>query len=194
MSYHCQPIFCFNPRAPCGAQPLNAQRRALYMTFQSTRPMRGATQSRTAKSSARWVSIHAPRVGRDFRLILEFIIQRGFNPRAPCGARHFLLQLRFQLFVSIHAPLQPVDTVINSFNPRAPCGARLFVATRDPFCTVFQSTRPVWGATCVGENRGGRVGVSIHTPRVGRDHGDHFSTTDPIRFNPHAPCGARPKM
>ena len=77
----------------------------------------------------------------------------------------------------------------------------------------FQSTRPVWGATCVP--RGGsdagevsihapRVGrdivarqqevmqyVSIHAPRVGRDAGCRRLPRHIGRFNPRAPCGAR---
>ena len=56
------------------------------------------------------------------------------------------------------------------FNPRAPCGARLFAARASVCSLVFQSTRPVRGAT----------GVS--TPIW-------WCTLD---FNPRAPCGARP--
>ena len=34
---------------------------------------------------------------------------------------------------------------------------------------IFQSTRPVWGATIVLVMSGGDVDISIHAPRVGRD-------------------------
>ena len=55
------------------------------------------------------------------------------------------------------------------FNPRAPCGARRNTHPASAMPPRFQSTRPVWGATCAPyHNRGG------------------FSN-----FNPRAPCGAR---
>ena len=55
----------FNPRAPCGARPVacNAMRSAIG--FQSTRPVRGATNRNSRRAPAR----------------------KDFNPRAPCGAR-----------------------------------------------------------------------------------------------------------
>ena len=79
--------------------------------------------------------------------------------------------------------------------------------------SVFQSTRPAWGATWnghiktpiplvsihaprVGRDRSRRrsdsgASVSIHAPRVGRD-GDGIQRFDCIpRFNPRAPRGAR---
>ena len=37
--------------------------------------------------------------------------------------------------------------VHNGFNPRAPCGARLIDRCMEIGAEVFQSTRPVWGAT-----------------------------------------------
>ena len=55
----------FNPRAPCGARLQATMGGAEAGTFQSTRPMRGATD-RFSASISNW---------------------RYFNPRAPCGAR-----------------------------------------------------------------------------------------------------------
>ena len=81
---------------------------------------------------------------------------------------------------------------------------------------AFQSTRPVWGATGLYLQHHGRSLVSIHAPRVGRDHhrtrpafGGQVSIHAPRvgrdlahelghmqmhRFNPRAPCGARPAL
>ena len=42
-------------------------------------------------------------------------IRERFNPRAPCGARHYGLVRRYVFYY---------------FNPRAPCGARLYVHVR----------------------------------------------------------------
>ena len=124
----------FNPRAPCGArqrqhdallrQPLIsihaplAGRDSASMThffasplFQSTRPMRGATNS----SFQRYFFCHY------------------FNPRAPCGARRRNCNSMGQVHkISIHAPHAGRDCqaahrepYCTNFNPRAPCGARL---------------------------------------------------------------------
>ena len=56
---------------------------------------------------------------------------------------------------------------------------------------LFQSTRPVWGATLARSVASIALIISIHAPRVGRDS---FCTTTTCRrtdFNPRAPCGAR---
>ena len=55
----------FNPRAPCGARPFDGGPRAWYCPFQSTRPMRGATQMMLIGYAQYVVSIHAPHAGRD---------------------------------------------------------------------------------------------------------------------------------
>ena len=78
----------FNPRAPCGARPPIRYVWLAPPSFQSTRPVWGAT-------IAGWffllnpepISIHAPRVGRDYRRRLSAALRIYFNPRAPCGAR-----------------------------------------------------------------------------------------------------------
>ena len=142
-----------------------------------------------------------PRAPCGARPPLSFPTQRTvcFNPRAPCGARP-TAYLSVPPFVS--------------FNPRAPCGARLPHALREVnelivsihaprvgrdsplsfikrFCKLFQSTRPVWGATR-GVLRGDvAVDVSIHAPRVGRDHLFLVMCCHNFSFNPRAPCGAR---
>ena len=73
----------FNPRAPCGARRSGGCGKGLRTIFQSTRPMRGATQTRATE---------------ELRIYY-------FNPRAPCGAR-LIDQLEFEKYstISIHAP------------------------------------------------------------------------------------------
>ena len=85
-----------------------------------------------------------------------------FNPRAPCGAR---------LFSHIRC-LIPSEC----FNPRAPCGARQAMTLHGFPFSLFQSTRPVRGATLRDNARAASVFVSIHAPRAGRDR------------EPAAPC------
>ena len=55
--------------------------------FQFTRPVWGATPGVHEGTQARRVSIHAPRVGRDRASVAACRGCRGFNSRAPCGAR-----------------------------------------------------------------------------------------------------------
>ena len=55
----------FNPRAPCGARRFRYVTVAFVWSFQSTRPMRGATFYILPTMRARDISIHAPHAGRD---------------------------------------------------------------------------------------------------------------------------------
>ena len=56
--------------------------------FQSTLPVWGATASPRAHQCTLCISIHAPRVGSDFRPLRPQSIYMDFNPRSPCGERH----------------------------------------------------------------------------------------------------------
>ena len=144
----------FNPRAPCGARlgvddalldlgefqstrpvrgatPLNELlwRRA---GFQSTRPVRGATPLRAPQVQGSCVSIHAPRAGRDLWEREAMHRARGFNPRAPCGARPW----------DCGSSISP--RVFQSTRPvRGATAAAHALETEE----AFQSTRPVRGAT-----------------------------------------------
>ena len=168
-------------------------------SFQSTRPMRGATSRFFLNSEPFEISIHAPRAGRDWTLCLPRWFRWDFNPRAPCGARHnrstnVNIKIGFQstrpvrgatpqsygLFrqngISIHAPRAGRDIVRrtarhpkNDFNPRAPCGAR------QQRCGVKLPA----------------AAISIHAPRAGRDPFLLTSVNRLLNFNPRAPCGAR---
>ena len=107
---HCAIWKRFNPRAPCGARPDAVSLDVSDTEFQSTRPMRGATFSFIRIFNFFSVSIHAPHAGRDPALATSAGRFRSFNPRAPCGAR-----------------LRP-----------------FFIGFME---SVFQSTRPMRGAT-----------------------------------------------
>ena len=122
----------------------------------------------------------------------------GFNPRAPYGARPALKEL--------------TGDGEMSFNPRAPYGARLehLVVLTEPLevsihaprtgrdnaamtsTEVFQSTRPVRGATSRSRRQGSLMRwVSIHAPRTGRDCWQGGRAPARSCFNPRAPYGAR---
>ena len=146
-------------------------------TFQSTRPLRGATCS----AAPRCTSL------------------MDFNPRAPCGAR--LAALRGDGIIkriSIHAPLAgrdrrlpqlPLSTI--HFNPRAPCGARQYHSDTSGKLYQFQSTRPLRGATVVITHPVPFFNISIHAPLAGRDatHAGALMRGYPISI--HAPLAGR---
>ena len=169
----------FNPRAPCGARRKTRRCCCQARNFNPRAPC-GARQDGAGGERC----------------------PEDFNPRAPCGARRdtkaaFAPSHEFQstrpvrgatvqfgtdtapLDISIHAPRAGRDARSSAsvywrrnFNPRAPCGARRVgkeIYFRTP---VFQSTRPVRGAT-------------------------RCRASSPLlcgNFNPRAPCGARPSM
>ena len=124
--------------------------------FQSTRPIRGATRPRAARPT------------------------RGgnFNPRAPYGARPAGPSQDQPVLpsISIHAPHTGRDFADwggpgpeSDFNPRAPYGARPTWVPLHQTCGLFQSTRPIRGATPFRHRLYGRA----------------------FYFNPRAPYGAR---
>ena len=55
----------FNPRSPCGERRTVFRRLDYPMIFQSTLPVRGATELAAAAAIITTISIHAPRAGSD---------------------------------------------------------------------------------------------------------------------------------
>ena len=64
----------------------------------------------------------------------------------------------------------PVNLIMLDFNPLSPHGERLHGAYKLHIHPIFQSTLPAWGETgrCGLLALGGQI--SIHSPRMGRDH------------------------
>ena len=122
--------------------------------FQSAHPVRGATFF-------------------GFRILPAPLFQ---STRPVWGETASHLTRRSSRRISFHAPRVGRDRLraqknlcCGHFNPRAPCGARRRARLKNRLRHLFQSTRPVWGAT------GGKG-------HAGRGH---------QYFNPRAPCGAR---
>ena len=145
----------------------------------------------------------------------------NFNPRAPCGARPLWIgsAIRFLLFQSTRPmrgatrrgsshraarmnfnPRAPcgarrcgdgLDGRLCDFNPRAPCGARQQNEIAKGGSKIFQSTRPMRGATYSDTVVYVRLHISIHAPHAGRDVFRLVQNADTRHFNPRAPCGAR---
>ena len=124
----------FNPRAPCGARQTPLTDMKSSGRFQSTRPMRGATIRKAYNLPIIDVSIHAPHAGRDV-VLLKYDCIRQVSIHAPHAGRDL---------ISTCPAASPA-----SFNPRAPCGARPSACVIVVSLMVFQSTRPMRGATTV---------------------------------------------
>ena len=94
----------FNPRAPCGARQRRASKRGSRGTFQSTRPVWGATVAHEFGEHGIDVSIHAPRVGRD---VTAYQCDQSLlvSIHAPRVGRDLMdLDELAKMDVSIHAP------------------------------------------------------------------------------------------
>ena len=204
-----------------GATPFASISLAAFLSFQSTRPVWGATQWVAFKDMLTLISIHAPRVGRDYADNTRLSTSSDFNPRAPCGARQAIRAVYVRsVLISIHAPRVGRDTVGVLFRNREWISIHAPRVGRDQrvsqYCAgvnAFQSTRPVWGATIaegdhknhfaisihaprVGRDleflpKSAEVRISIHAPRVGRDRQQATVQYGKPNFNPRAPCGAR---
>ena len=167
--------------------------------FQSTRPVRGATSGIHDRYHMDNVSIHAPRAGRDECCAGFYPLAKGFNPRAPCGARlthrrSISLLYGFQSTRPVRGATcgcRRIGRFFTRFNPRAPCGARLFRHANDR-CGTVSIHAPRAGRDEISHDYAWTFDVSIHAPRAGRDLPLRHSCTTFMRFNPRAPCGARP--
>ena len=101
----------FNPRSPWGERRGKMAVKAMFLLFQSTLPVGGATSRLTSVGNPWGISIHAPRGGSDAYPRETCGAVSDFNPRSPWGER--LLHL-----------LGGVQA--KNFNPRSPWGERLY--------------------------------------------------------------------
>ena len=147
------------------------------MLFQPTRPLRDATFHCRPHVQSKLISTHASLAGRDICRFTKTIRAAYFNPRVPCGTRHFFaIQNRAEVLfqptrplrdatyrvraarcktrISTHASLAGRDMIVYRggaayihFNPRVPCGTRRRGETEIAQRLVFQPTRPLRDAT-----------------------------------------------
>ena len=155
----------FNPRSPCGERHMALIHQTRQCIFQSTLPMRGATDMGLPSNQYLQISIHAPHAGSDRRQnSTSRIYKRGedspvyglaeISIHAPHAGSDLAYDLDFAVvLISIHAPHAGSDL------RRCP-----------PVCCCrFQSTLPMRGATLAREEH--------HNPIQ--------------HFNPRSPCGER---
>ena len=167
--------------------------------FQSTLPVWGATRSVFRRLQARWISIHAPRVGSDFaEKTWDYAVRISIHAprvgsdqpltsynRATDEFQSTLPVWGATLTTIIRAP------PLNNFNPRSPCGERQKRVFYRPCDRHFNPRSPC------GERRKKMVDsitevwISIHAPRVGSDLYPTESVLIDDNFNPRSPCGER---
>ena len=141
--------------------------------FQSTRPIRGATPLATAASASYSVfQSTRPIRGATGDIRGGIILSKYFNPRAPYGARR---------------SGRSSTPGRSHFNPRAPYGARQRPADMSNAVKVFQSTRPIRGATQDDRILQVVLRISIHAPHTGRDDFALCADLAPRRFQSTRP-------
>ena len=122
--------------------------------FQSSRPLRGATHLDSGHNAIGIISILAPLAGRDVYGVDDYMAAK-ISILAPLAGRDF--------------PIASATPPPRYFNPRAPCGARPLAVLPRLLLDIFQSSRPLRGATKLRR----------------------FVRRSIRHFNPRAPCGAR---
>ena len=146
----------FNPRAPYGARLASLGHGAWIYTDFNPRAPYGARHvyARYLRTNFEFQSTRPIRGATPPRS-MPWARPLYFNPRAPYGARRQRPDRR---------RLQR-----HYFNPRAPYGARPVTAALSLSAALFQSTRPIWGATEKIAARFKLDRISIHAPHMGRD-------------------------
>ena len=209
----------FNPRSPCGERPARRRHQPVNGAVSTHAPLAGSDAGRAVHHRGRHVSTHAPLAGSDLPCAANgqagdrfqpTLPLRGataealapatrwpsFNPRSPCGERHFcaltqMQQIKFQPTLPLRGATTPTPTTrrrCSSFNPRSPCGERRREKVLTSRGIQFQPTLPLRGATVFGRLGSVRGRVSTHAPLAGSDvHGGRahgglgFQPTLPLR-------------
>ena len=149
-------IFYFNPRTPCGVRPPSPPQSSKLRSFQSTHPLRGATEQILLKAiNDGHISIHAPLAGCDGGNWIRTNSTGAFQSTHPLrGATEYINDhsIGGYVFQSTH-PLrgatknsesQGFSKIFQSTHPLRGATGRRAVLSRRP---IFQSTHPLRGAT-----------------------------------------------
>ena len=175
MQHRSKPL-SFNPRAPCGARPIPFVPHSPNLRFQSTRPVRGATERYGADWLAKKFQSTRPVRGATSHSLFTRRFLPCFNPRAPCGAR-----LENWGESDNVKKFQSTRPVRGATHPLGYC--------RGVLCVSIHAPRA--GRDLVEKYLRDDEEVSIHAPRAGRDFHFDTSISQDWSFNPRAPCGAR---
>ena len=140
----------FNPRIPCGLRRMSASNGFGIRIFQSTHPVRDATEATASRGClSSEISIQASRAGCDICRLGRCGRAGHFNPRIPCGMRPYVTP--FGTYKIIFQSTHPVREAT-----LPPSGLSL--------TWRFQSTHPVRDATR-GSSIPFRLGIYFN-PRI----------------------------
>ena len=99
----------FNPHSPCGERQFSRSYKLTYDKFQSTLPLRGATESDGNEQFYVLISIHTPLAGSDDGVRLA-VPGDGISIHTPlAGSDEDCLESFAFAFISIHTPLAGSD-------------------------------------------------------------------------------------
>ena len=147
----------FNPRHPYGWRPGTPFGAWPGLIFQSTPPIRVATQAAKRPIQFKRISIHATHTGGDSPRGPSRIGRLDFNPRHPYGWRRGLLFYPYCICVFQSTPPIRVATccrlhpgVRGAISIHAThTGGDAYLSATVPFGFLFQSTPPIRVATVV---------------------------------------------
>ena len=168
----------FNPRSPCGERQRQSATHPQYPHFNPRSPCGERLPTPVAGTTARCISIHAPRAGSDviFKGLFAKVDISIHAPRAGSdrpGDLLFIEGTKFQSTLPVRGatwgrlPLLQADDPISIHAPRA--GSDCIGPRQAAPNGAFQSTLPVRGATPI-------------SPCI---------PCSPLDFNPRSPCGER---
>ena len=189
----------FNSRTPCGVRLIYHLRQSKSTRFQFTHPVWGATLFVLAIAYCYTVSIHAPRVGCDYTLVLGSFDSWCFNSRTPCGVRRAKDKPSPPASVSFNSRTpcgvrhieNYISLLLDCFNSRTPCGVRRGATGQTGAKGEFQFTHPVWGATHpLTKHPKQSKSFNSRTP-CGVRHTLVLGSSYYRCFNSRTPCGVR---
>ena len=191
----------FNPRTPCGVRRRRPRPRRPYTAFQSTHPVRGATQEAKDRANclALFQSTH-PCAGCDPHHAAALTGSRNFNPRTPARGATTKEEMERLLAdaISIHAPLRGVRRrcacvggTPSQISIHAPLRGVRRSGSSSGSSTIgyFNPRTPARGATHHMRHSRDPFVISIHAPLRGvRRDSSAPNFYKRLNFNPRTPA------
>ena len=124
----------FNPLSPHGERHMATTGDSRAAKFQSTLPAWGETDPRGGRSPGGAISIHSPRMGRDWSSSVETATRPVFQSTLPAwGETKSARRTPMERKISIHSPRMGRDRSRRRYG----------------LVVLFQSTLPAWGETWI---------------------------------------------
>ena len=156
--------------------------------------MRGATIGYEIVFRRKRISIHAPHARSDACRFCSSAFASNFNPRSSCEERRLppLAKSSYSYFNPRSSCEERLwyrcpSLVARNFNPRSSCEERLNNLVRQPFCSIFQSTLLMRGATSAASKISAAVGFQSTLLMRGATCRQHVQQRQQRRISIHAP-------